>query len=111
VRAGDLRRKVAILRQATGQDDYGAPDGTWGTLLETRAKVEPLGGAESLTNSAKREAADYRITMRYHRAHDAVTTKDRVRYGQEALGINSIIRDIDVRGSRATIIDCERVDP
>lgn len=111
MRAGELRRKVSILRQGTGQDAYGAPDGTWGTLLEARAKVEPLGSVESLTNGEKREAADFRVTMRYHRAHDTVTTKDRLRYGQEVLGINAIIRNVDVIGSRVTILDCDRVDP
>ena len=110
MRAGELKRKVSILRQGTGQDDYGSPDGSWGTLLEARAKVEPLGGLESLTNQEKREPGDYRVTLRYHHAHAAVTTADRVRYGQQTLGIDAIIRDIDVRGSRATIIDCSKVD-
>lgn len=110
MRAGDLRRRVLILRQASGQDDYGSPDGSWGTLLESRAKVEPLGAVESLTNQEKREPGDYLITLRYCQAHASITTADRIRYGSQTLGIDSIVRDIDGRGSRMTVIGCSRVD-
>jgi SPP1 family predicted phage head-tail adaptor len=109
VRAGDLNRRVDILRQGSGQDEYGEPDGTWGTLLSQWAAVERVESPESLVSDELRTAGDLRIRMRWQQSHESVTVADRVKFRGTTYQIDAVTPVIDpVRGSRETIITASR---
>lgn len=69
MRAGDLRRRVAIQSRSSSQDTYGQQLSTWSDVLtNVPAMIEPLNGRELEIASANHPQADTRITVRYHSA-------------------------------------------
>jgi len=62
---GALRHKLVIEQPGSSQGASGAAINAWATFATVRAKVEPLGGTETLGAGAFNPEASHRITIRY----------------------------------------------
>ena len=65
MRAGSLRKYIAIQRPATTQNASGGFDTSWTTVISTWASIEPLSTRERLLAAQAQSEIDHRITVRY----------------------------------------------
>lgn len=86
---GDLREPITIQRATATQNGKGEPVDTWATLLTTRAKVEPLRGAEFARMAITQAQSDYRVTVR--KQATTLEPEYRVVWGSKTLDIQSVI--------------------
>lgn len=91
MRAGKLRRRVAVQRATRGVDATGAPTETWTTWYTTWADVKSEGQSLRLADRQLLAQGGWLITMRYR---DGVSTLNRLVYDGRTLRISSV-SDVD----------------
>lgn len=104
IRAGDLRRRVAVQRRDTGQDELGQPVETWATLFKAWADIRPLNGKELLAARAVQSEVTHEIELRYRPelANPRTVAQYRVLYGTRIFNIQASLNQ-DER-NRAVIL-------
>lgn len=65
MRAGDLRRQIALQTRATVQDTFGGQSQVWTTAYTVWAQISPLSGRELLAAQAVRSEVTHTITIRW----------------------------------------------
>lgn len=88
MRAGALRHRITIERQATAQDDWGGVVNHWATIGTFSASIEPINGREYFAAQAVQSEVTARIRMRYH---PDVLPSDRVNHNGTIYNVLSII--------------------
>lgn len=67
MRAGDLRRRIAIQRRVVTKDSFGQQQQSWIDLLPSvPAEITALSGRELLAAQAVNGETTHQITVRYH---------------------------------------------
>ena len=91
VRAGELRRRIAVQRRDVGQDSTGQPVETWATLFMAWADIAPLNGKELMAASAVQSEVTHEISVRYRpELSDPKTVAQyRVLYGTRVFNIKA----------------------
>lgn len=91
MRAGKLRRRIALERKQVIQDAYGAEIVTWWEFASPRAAVEAIGGREYFAaQQVEQGEATVRIRLRFR---DDVQVADRARWGQRVYDIEAVLDD------------------
>lgn len=113
MRAGDLRRRVAIQARTSTQDSWGQQSTSWTDVLaNVPAMIEPMSGREREVAAAINAEVDTRITVRYHAAlaNPVVTASYRVVYvnagGTRIYNIANV-RNIDERNRTIELMAVE----
>ena len=93
MRAGNLRRRVAIQSRASGQDALGQPSTAWGTVATVWGDVEPLSGRELIKAQANLSEVTHLVTIRYQPqfADPLAMAKNRILYGARIFNIHASI--------------------
>ena len=87
--SGDLREPVTLQSASSSQNGKGEVVDSWSTLFTTRAKVEPMRGAEFARMAITQAQSDYRITIR--KRSTVVEPEFRVIWGSKTLDVQSVI--------------------
>jgi SPP1 family predicted phage head-tail adaptor len=99
---GELRERVTLQSPLRTADGAGGANISWGEDLSVWAKVEQLGGDESVSADRLAAHARLRVTIRYRKD---VTTEMRLLWRLRAYGIRAL-RDAD-GDKRFLVLDCE----
>lgn len=99
---GEMRERVTLQSPLPVADGAGGAVPGWSEGISLWAKVEELGGSESV--SAERLAARARLRVTIRRRSD-ITTEMRLLWKARAYDIRAL-RDVDGR-NRFLILDCE----
>lgn len=105
MRAGKLAQTIAIQRQMTTPDDYGAPLEAWVTVTNVRAQV-----IDAVTDEKNRDhGASTEATILFRLRYLAgVTVADRITYDGHAFDIKQT-KELGRR--RGLELRCERIGP
>jgi len=87
VRAGKLRHRVTLQRNAPVSDGAGGEAGNWTTLATRKAAIEPQSGGEKFAADQVVSQETVRIRMRYDSVTSTITTKDRIVFGVRVFDI------------------------
>jgi len=90
MRAGKLRRRVAIQSLTETKDTYGEPIKSWTTVYTVYAQVLPLRGDERAQNQQLMSRADTKFRIRYN-SDMTITTKHRLVYDGDNYDITAIL--------------------
>lgn len=91
MRAGKLRRRVALERKEVSQGDYGEEIVAWAKYAAVWAAVEPVSGREFWT---ARQAEQGELTTRIRIRHrDDVQVADRVVWDGRTFDIETVLAD------------------
>lgn len=72
--AGELRERLLFQERRTIPDDgYGNREGNWRVMFETRARVRPLVGSETVIASRLAGLQPYRLTVRSNETTRQIT--------------------------------------
>lgn len=107
MRAGQLRKRVAIQSYTATQDAYGAETKTWTTQRTVWAGVEPLTGREYLEARATTQTVTHRFRMRRQPDFD-VTPTMRLSYDGRTFDIESVL-NIGERDREIVVMAVENV--
>lgn len=88
---GRMRFVVLVQRQGVAKNGMGERVGPWTTLLETRASIEPIRGAERIQAGAEHADLTTRIRMRWHPDIADMHAGDRVLHGTQVFDIKAAI--------------------
>ncbi len=88
MRAGKLRHQITIERLTQGQDEYGAPSGSWEPVGTFAASIEPLTGREYLAAFAIQSEVTTRLRLRFV---PGILPSDRATYRGITYDVLSII--------------------
>jgi SPP1 family predicted phage head-tail adaptor len=91
---GNLNCLIALMRQASGQDEIGQPNGVWSAAARLWANIRYGTGAEAIRSDALTSIA--KASIRIRKRAD-VTSADRIVYGSTTFEILAVLPD---EGSR-----------
>lgn len=102
--AGRMRESIIINSPPSGQDGYGAPNGTWTEVLRTRASFDPLIGKEYYAAQETQSKVEVKFRLRYR---DGIQNSYRVSHN----GIDyDILSAVNVEGrNRELLLYCKKV--
>jgi SPP1 family predicted phage head-tail adaptor len=91
--AGKLKDRITLQRRVSASNALGEESGTWSSLDELFAFVEPLRGREYFAAAAMQDTTDTRFVIRFR---DDVTTQMRVMWRGKPYDITSAI-DVEAK--------------
>jgi SPP1 family predicted phage head-tail adaptor len=91
--AGDLRHRITLQKQRTGQDNYGQPlENEYDDFTTVWAAVNPILGKEYFAAETIQSDVTHRIRLRYCKG---ITPDMRVKFGDRYFTIISLIIFLD----------------
>lgn len=90
MRAGDLDRRIVILRAATTRDAMNEAVPTWSALATVWASVTPVGDGERLRAGQVLASRMVRFVVRYSSVTATVDPRDRVQFDGRVYDINGV---------------------
>jgi SPP1 family predicted phage head-tail adaptor len=91
MRAGRLKHRIRFERFTSTINEYGEPVQVWTELDTVWSGVEPIRGAERFAAMQTQSDADVMIVTRWSRILGAITTADRIIFGDIVYDIKSVI--------------------
>ena len=96
---------ITVSRPTITVDSFGGQLRKWATVLTTKARVQPLSGADRVRHERLEEIITHKV---YVSGTPDIRDQDRITAGSLTLYVRSV-RDIDLVGSFLTI-ECEQRD-
>jgi SPP1 family predicted phage head-tail adaptor len=90
MRAGALRRQVALQTRIASKDTFGQASVSWTTTATTWADIEPLSGRELMAAQAQQAETTHKVSIRYR---SGVTPAMRVVYQGRNFNVLSVLDD------------------
>lgn len=87
----DFSKRLVIQRLTHGQDANGWDNTTVATYATVWGIIEPLKSHEKLQSMQLSFSTTHKIIIRYNATNIAITTKDRIKYGDRYFNIQGII--------------------
>lgn len=109
MRAGDLRRRIAVQKRAATLDAWGQQSSTWTDVLSNcPAAIESLTGMEKLHAMQIMAEITHKVTVRYNAvfADPAVVDSWRLVYNGRIMNVHAIM-NVDERNRTVEILCSE----
>ena len=108
MRPGTLRHRVQLQSVSETPATSGEMTQTWSTFATVWANVTPTGMSELVRGDKVVAARSMQVTIRYSSDVAELSPKDRIRYGDRVLQIESVL-NVEERNEELTILCSEVV--
>ena len=108
MRAGDLRHRVSLQRQAASKDSFGQRLLTWETMTQMQCRISPISGKEAAIAGQMRSEITHEISCRYRPefADPKIASTYRILFGNRIFNISSSVNR-DERNREMTLMVVE----
>lgn len=100
MRAGQLRKRLALQSKTESQDNFGSVTHTWSTDETIWGAVQPLTGRELVEAQQIDAESNVKITIRYR---VGLSTNLRILWGSRVYEINAVL-NFDERNARVELL-------
>lgn len=88
--AGDLDRRITLLRRASGTDAFNEASGAWATLATVWANASPVSDGERARAGETLSQMQIRFTVRWSATTSTVDPRDRLTFDGRTYDINGV---------------------
>lgn len=88
--AGDLNRRITVLRRSAGVDSFNEPVDTWTSLTTVWASMTPISDGERLRAGETLAQRAARFVIRYSATAASVDPRDRLTFDGDTYEINGV---------------------
>lgn len=103
MRAGQLRQRVTLQRKIITRDSFNAEVVEWSTFATVWAKIETIGGSESISIEQGAATLTHKITIRYR---SGLVPTMRVVWDDHTFNIEAVLPDNHLH---ETVLNCSEV--